>query len=487
MTVTETGTASAETKAPSDTTSVAPRTPNLGTVLGLAVTLVGLGIGASKIGDNSFLTHLATGREMLESGFVRSDVFTWTSQGEPIVVQSWLASLLYGVVDELAGFHGLRLLTAVLAAVLAAMCWKLTESAPSLVTRLSIMAPVLLIGRITWSERPLLIAFVLLGATLIVAEGYGRPRWLMLAGVIWIGVHGSWPLGLVVLGARWVGCRLDRESGDREIAAARWLAGGVLLGGVINPYGPALLLFPLRLLGRQDVLVNVVEWRSPTFDSLWTRAFLVVMLAFVVAVARTPRWKAVVPALVFIAAALVGRRNIPIATMVLLPGLAAGLPSIGRLTARRTSEAIRLAFFTLAALLVVLPLVVVRGPHLDLERFPQDAVTAMETELGLAPGETRIIHQDFVGNYLDIRYGNQAAAWIDDRFEIHDPALVEDYLVLLDGRSGWAAVLERYSAEAILWPSDAPLVELAAAVGGWKSVWADDDWTVLCNPERSVC
>lgn len=475
----------AETVSPGDSAGT-ERGPTLATVLGLASALVGFGLGASRLGDNSFLTHLATGREMLESGIVRADVFTWTSQGEGIVVQSWLASLLYGVVDELAGFHGLRLLTAVLAAVLATACWKLTERSPGLWTRVALMVPVLVIGRTTWSERPLLIAFVLLAVTLVVAEGAGRTRWLLPVGFVWVGVHGSWPLGIIALAARWAGGRLDGERAEREVDSAKWLVAGMVIGGTVNPYGPALLLFPLRLLGNDDVLAHVVEWQSPSFDSLWTRAFLLLVLATIAGVAHRPRWSAAVPAAVFIAAALVGRRNIPIATIVLLPGLAAALPSLGARIRDRRSEAVRLAVLALGALLVLLPLVAVRGPHLDLGRFPEAAVTAMEEDLGLVPGETRIIHQDFVGNYLDIRYGDRAASWIDDRFELHDPELVDDYITLLDGRSGWTEVLDRYEAAAILWPLDAPLTGLAVA-GGWAEVWTDEDWVVLCNPDRAGC
>ena len=79
------------------------------------------------------------------------------------------------------------------------------------------------------------------------------------------------------------------------------------------------------------------------------------------------------------------------------------------------------------------------------------------------------------------------ATWIDDRFELHDPSLVADYLVLLDGTAGWDEVLERYRAEVILWPRTAPLVELAGAAGGWSTVWSDDDWVVLCAPDNADC
>lgn len=474
--------------APADAPSSAT-TPilNLGVFTGLAMALVGLGFGASRIADNSFLTHLATGREMLESGIVREDVFTWTARGESVVVQSWLASLVYGVVDEVAGFHGLRLLTAVLAAVLAAMCWRLTTASPSIVTRLAIMAPLLAVGYANWSERPLLMAFVLFAATMLVVEGDGRPRWLIVVGAVWVNVHGSWPLGIAYLAVRALGGAVDRESVDREVASGKFLLLGMIVGGIVNPYGPAMLLFPLRLLGRQDVLSHVVEWQSPSFDSTWTRAFLLLVLGAIVALMRRPRWRDALPVIVFIAAALIGRRNIALASIVMLPVLARGLPALFKLTADRTSDAIRLGSIALAGLLVVIPLVAMPGPHVDVSRYPEDAVTAMETELGLEPGVTRIIHPDFVGNYLDVRYGDAGATWIDDRFELHDAALVDDYLLLLDGAPGWAEVLERHGAEAIVWEGDGVLVELAREVAGWSVVWSDEGWTVLCAPGHPSC
>ncbi|MEZ5244076.1 MAG: hypothetical protein R2707_03195 [Acidimicrobiales bacterium] len=460
---------------------------DLGVFTGLAVTLVGLGFGASRISDNSFLTHLATGREMLDSGVVRNDVFTWTSGGEGVVVQSWLASFVYAVIDDLAGFHGLRIFTALLAALLAAMAWHLTRASDSIVTRVAIMVPFLAVGHVNWTERPLLIAFALFAAMMLVVEGEGRPRWLLVAGAAWVNIHGSWPLALVYLASRALGGALDRDDVRTEVRTFGYLGVGMLVGGVVNPYGPSMLLFPLDLLGRQEVLSNIVEWQSPSFDSMWTRAFLVLVLGSVAALMRSGRWRDALPAIVFIAAALVGRRNIALASLVLLPVLAHGLPSIGRLTAARTSDAIRLGCAAVAVMLFVIPIAAISGPHVDVERYPENAFTAMEDELGLVPGNTRIIHQDFVGNYLDIRYGDAGATWIDDRFELHDASLVEDYLTLLDGGPEWNEVLERYDAEAIVWPREGVLTELATGIAGWSEVWSDDDWVVLCAPGHPSC
>lgn len=457
----------------------------LSTVFAVAAAFVGAGIGAQRLGDNSFLTHLATGRLMLEEGIVREDAFTWTSGGESVTVQSWAASLLFAVVDEVAGFQGLRFLLAAIAALLGLGVWLLTDRSPSLLTRLAVVVPVFVIGLQTWSERPLIIAFLAFVATLLVAERERDPRPLLLVGFVWINVHGSWPLGLVLLGARWLGSVLDARAGvdanpRRELTVGAWLGAGMVAGGVLNPYGPALLLFPLELLGRQEVLQHVAEWQASGFDSLWTRVFLVMVAACVFAARRAP-YVLIVPAVLFVVAALLSARNIPLAAMVLVPLLAAGLPSIPGVDGDRRSDANRLAVIGLGALLLVVPLVAIRGPHVELDRYPIEAVNAMEDELDLSPADHRVIHQDFVGNYLDLRYGGVGAAWIDDRFELHDVELVEDYLALLNGTPAWREVLERHDPDAVLWPADRVLVELTVGAG-WTQAWSDDDWVVLVPP-----
>ncbi len=366
---------------------------------------------------------------------------------------------------------------AVTAGVLGWLVWLLTERSRSVVTRLIVVVPVLFIGLRTWNERPLLLAFVFLAVALLATERGSEPRWLAAMGFLWVNVHGSWPLGLVLLTARWLGARLDRDDDSvHDFRAAVWLGGGMVAGGVVNPYGPAMLWFPVELLGKQDTLRHISEWQASSFESTWTRLFLVLIAAAVFASRRAPS-RLVVPGVLFVVAALLSARNIPVAVLVLVPLLAAGLPDVAGPPADRESPAIRLATAALAAMVVVLAIMTQSGPHTSVERYPVAAVDAME-ELDLSPADRHVVHQDFVGNFLDLRFGPVGATWIDDRFELHEAGLVEDYLALLHAEPEWRDVIDRYAPAAVLWERDRVLVELLTT-DGWSVAWSDDDWVVL--------
>ncbi|MEZ5322371.1 MAG: hypothetical protein R2698_09915 [Microthrixaceae bacterium] len=86
----------------------------------------GLAIGAGPLSDNSFLTHLATGRLILEHGAPHRNVLSWGSYGAPVVVQSWLASWVYAVLERGVGAGSIRLLVACCIATLMVLLWRLS-------------------------------------------------------------------------------------------------------------------------------------------------------------------------------------------------------------------------------------------------------------------------------------------------------------------------------------------------------------------------
>src|SRR5688572_9645470 len=91
--------------------------PSLGFLCGVVVAFACAMVGTAQLHDNSFFTHLATGRLLLDEGVGQlrggmPDPYTFTSGAREWVVQSWFASVLYAGAEDVAGAAGVRLLTA---------------------------------------------------------------------------------------------------------------------------------------------------------------------------------------------------------------------------------------------------------------------------------------------------------------------------------------------------------------------------------------
>lgn len=452
---------------------------SLAGLIGLLLVLAGFVIGARPPGDNSFLTHLATGRIIWDTRRVPSvDPYTFTAGGKAWVVQSWLASLLYAAADHLGGLRAIMVLVGSSAAAMAGLVWLLTRSAVTLVPRLAVAGLTVAIGAAYWVERPLLFGLLGMGLVLLSAEGRLAPRWLVLVMWCWANVHGSFPFGLVVLAAMVLGRRLDREPMTTELEALRWAALGVVLA-VVSPLGLRVLTFPVELLARQGVLRYVAEWQAPRFTSVAERLFLVQVLLFVMAVARRRRWRDVLPGLVLLGAALVASRNIVVASVVLVPALAFGLADLGTITGAERRSVFRPAAMVMVALSAIMALSSLADPLRTIEqRYPVQAVEVAASQ-GLVSPRRHLVTQDTVGNYLELRFGPAAQTFVDDRYDMLPTRLVDDFVTLDGGTPGWQSVLERYGADAVLWERQKPLPELLLATGAWRAVYADSKWLLL--------
>jgi hypothetical protein len=451
------------------------------TAIGVGFVVWGWAVGLGRLADNSFFTHLATGRLILDEGFPRADVYSFTAPGEPWVVQSWLASILYGLVDGALGGDGLRLLTAVLTAALAGLTWRLTRPAEALIPRVALTALVTAVGAAVWSPRPLLIGLLFLALSLLVAEGTVPPWALLPAFWVWANSHGSFPLGLVALACLALGAWLDERDTrpTTELRALGWALAGTL-AAVIGPLGPAVLVFPIRLLQRQEVLAEVIEWQSPSFADGWARLFLVQVALGVVGLVRRPSWRAAVPFVVFLAAALLASRNVAVASLVLVPGSARGLAGLGTVTGRDRSRTGAAIFAAVVALAMVATLARLAEPAYDLRTYPVDAVSWLAREGWLDAG-ARMASQETVGNYLELVRGADAEVFIDDRVDMYPEAVTRDFLTLLRGRPGWQRVLAERRVDVVLWQRSEPLAQLLAEDPGWRAVYADPAWGVWCR------
>jgi hypothetical protein len=458
-------------------TRPARRAPGIGPLMGGLAGFTGLLIGLAPLHDNSTFTHLATGRLILERGGVpRTDPYSFTAHGDPWVVQSWLASVLYAGAEELAGFGGVRLLNGLICAAIGVCVWLLTSRSPSLVVRGGVSLVALVVAGEMMAGRPLLFGTLGLALAFLAADGRFDPRWLLPVGWVWVNTHGSFPFALVLIGALAVGHRLDEGSWGREIRVGAWMAGGIALGA-LNPLGVQLLLFPASVGTRTEAFKTMVEWSPPGYEAWAEYAVLALLLGAAALLVRNPRWRDAVPLVVFGALALTAMRNQLPLLIVLVPILAGSLPAVGPDVASIRRPIFRQAAVALAAVVVLFTVAVLGQPDVELDAYPEDAMVWME-EQGMWGPDSRVIAPDYVGNLRGAQAGEDARAFIDDRVDMYPVDVVMDYKALLFTEPDWSEVLDSYEPTAVLWKDDQPLAYALSQDPDWELVHEDSPWVV---------
>ncbi|MFP5256580.1 MAG: hypothetical protein ACLGI8_12120 [Acidimicrobiia bacterium] len=465
--------------------AVSRRDPTLGFAAGACFTAAGLLVGLRPLSDNSFFTHLATGRLILDRAEVPStDPYTFTAGDAPWVVQSWLASWFYATVEAVTGATGLRLLAGVVAAAVAAVVWTLARPCQSVLVRFVLCATLLVASASLWAERPFMLGLLALGVVMLAGEGRIDPRWLVPVGWLWVNTHGSFPLGLVYLGCVAAGSRLDGDEARGEVRAGAWLAAGIA-SGALGPLGPDALRFPFELVQRQEILRNVIEWRSPTFQTVGQRVFLVLIVAAAVLLVRRPSYRAALPYAVFVAMALLGVRNVPVAALVLIPGIAVAAPSLGALRGAARGLVPRALLVVAAVLAIAVGSARLERPDFVLARYPVDATAYLESR-SIEPQTVRMAAPDIAGNFRELVYGARGDVFYDDRFDMFPEEVTLDHLVLVNGGARTMDVLDDHKIDLVMWERASGSLPQLVADPAWRVLYTDERWSLVCRRDADL-
>ncbi|HWJ96942.1 MAG TPA: hypothetical protein VNQ33_02215, partial [Acidimicrobiales bacterium] len=265
-----------------------------------------------------------------------------------------------------------------------------------------------------------------------------------------------------------------------ELRVLGWAALGTALGALVSPIGWDLITFPAKLLQHSDAFANTAEWESPSLSASATWMYLFQLILAVGLVAwRGRRWRAVLPVLVFGALSLQASRNIAQASLVLIIPMTLAATGIGDVVGDTPKRLLRPVQGALLALFVLIAVVgVTRQPDTDLATYPEASVTWMRKEGMLSPG-SRVVTRDFVGNYLEARYGPDRVVFFDDRVDMYPMSVVDQYMELIDANTKPGPVLDDLDASAVLWDADSPFGDwLEDPANGWRIVRRDDDWMV---------
>ncbi len=438
--------------------------------------------GARLIADNSFFTHLATGRLILDDRAVpTSDPYSGIAAGQPWTVQSWLASLIYALVEATAGVWSIRVLNGLLCVGVVAVLWRFSSEIKSVMLRAAILAPLIAGGSVMWSPRPLL--FGLLGLALVLEVALGRrATWQLLPIMwIWVNTHGSFPLAGVAVGTILVGRWLDTRVFPRADAKTLgWVTAGTLLGG-INPLGLKILTFPIELLGRREALEGVTEWERPALLTFQFAAFALLLAGALFVGVRRRSWTLLVPTIAFGASGLMAVRNLSSAAVVIVAMLGVTLSGATLPINYRPSALIVKATNVMAvciSLLTVLSIAATGG--LGLDPYPVAQVDWLEERGLVASQGGQLGHADDVGNYLELRFGADANVFMDDRYDYYPLDLVQDHRALVV-ESDRLDILDARGIDVVLWETETELAESLLASPEWEIAQSDDDWLIACR------
>lgn len=460
------------------------RVPKLESLFVATFVLFGFRLGVRPISDNSMFTHMRTGFDMVHGvGIPRTDPYSWSAHGTRWVVQSWLPEWTYGWAERLGGDHLVVLEQAVLMAGLAWLVVRLARAGSPLRTGLAGLL-VMGVGVPYWSPRPLLFGLICMALTIGIVERRRAP-WLLVPVVwLWVQSHGSFPLGLAWLGARAVGEGLDWRAWPRDAMAYVGAFAGGLVVSVLNPLGARLLSFPLTLSSKAEAFKNIVEWRSPDFQQGGNRIALVFLAVALLLLLRARlTWRDVVPVVGFLVLGLVALRNMPVLAIVLAPVLGRALRRPEPAPTRRADAPNRdmmnrAVAAVLAVAFVAFGASILSSPGVRFNSYPVRAAAYLQDQ-GLVAAPHRVVEMDFVGNFMELRYGRKARVFVDDRYDMYPLAVSGDYRRLLGGKPDALDILDRRNVDVVLWDKDQPLTNLMQVSGRWEQVFADGDWLVF--------
>jgi hypothetical protein len=447
-----------------------------------------------EIYDSDFWWHLKTGQYIVENHALPvPDPFAFTTAsagqaypGEAVtrhfnLTHEWLAQVLFYVVWRVTGFGGVVLFRATLLAAFCGLaglvawrrCAGFYRSLAAACAAAGMAIPFAL-------DRPYLITFLLLAATIAILE-YRRYVWLLPPlFLIWANCHGGFFLGWLVLGAYSAEALWQRSGDARRLCLVSALS--VLLSGV-NPNGYRILQVLLYYRSSSQTR-NLLEWARPAwfgwseFTVLWLGAVLLMLWAW--RRVRPVDW-ILFPA--FAAAAFSAQRN------TILVGLIAPIVIVSYFPWKRRLPA--LAPFAASLVLIASGMAATWGNAFQLRaaewRYPAGAADFLLAHHVAGP----IFNTYEYGGYLIWRLWPEQRVFIDGRSL--SESLFQDYGRILynveeSGGNNAQQLLDRYGVQTIVMNtfeySQGLVYRLAPALADpqqteWKLVYADPTAIVL--------
>lgn len=247
----------------------------LGLIVGVFAYLLGLAVGNRLLNDPDTFLHIGIGRWIWAHGIVPdTDPFSFTMAGHAWVAHEWLAELAFAGAYQMLGWVGVVALTALaLAVAFTALAQSIGRwLSPPAVVLIAAASFLLLAAHLTARPHALALPILVIWVAFLETASLERRMpslWLIPLIVLWANLHGSFVIGLALLG--WYGLDATLRETDwtaRRQSLYRWAAllGGAALASLATPYGWRGLWLAFHLVSESYSLSLIGEWQSTDFS-----------------------------------------------------------------------------------------------------------------------------------------------------------------------------------------------------------------------------
>ena len=446
--------------------------------------------------DPDIYWHLRNAEYLLHvHRWIRQDMYAYTTLGLPWINHEWLGELPFYFGWRLWGIHGLLGVTiAALEVIFFGVFYLGWLYCGHVKTAWAVTFCGVLLGTVSFGPRTLLFGWILLVVELIVlarfektralSKNSGRILWLLPPlFLLWVNVHGSWLIGLVILLVYFACGFLSFEAGSiitrpwhpyerRSLSRVALVCAAALF---INPYGWRLVVYPFDLAFRQKLnIARVQEWQPLDLHSLRGRLLLfALVLAFISALVRRRSWKPYQLAFFLIGmyAAFMYSRFTFLAGILALPLLAEDLP--WRYRKQQERRTLHLALLCLICAIGVRTYFMRAATVTSTKDYPSQALPFLR---GWQP-QGRVFNDYLWGGYLE-QQTPQIPVLVDSRSDLFEQrGVLTDYLNAIDLKNS-LQVLDKYRIRYVLFEKNTPFVYMLRQSSAWR-VEYEDETTIL--------
>jgi hypothetical protein len=448
--------------------------------------------------------HLKYGQDILQTGhFPVGDIYSFTAHGVFRMVYEWAGSIPLAVAYRLGGLRGLDVLLITLTSIIVLLIYyyahlRCRNSKAAFLAA----AAAIPFAFICFTLRPQLVGFILLLLTLICLERYRQGRQKSLWALppiflLWVNTHGTFALGLFILGVYWVSGLVSFSWGG--LIAERWkpkqrihIALTFLLSLAvlpITPYGTRMAIYPLSMGFSQPLNVaTVMEWQPLPFSFWQTKFLLLLLLAFIIAVVTlrpTYRLEDIGLFLFATFSTLLHARFVILFAVLVAPIVA---ELLARWSPPYKPDIDKHAINAV----LILGGVVLMCTHLPsrsdmLEHVAKDEPVHAVDYLRQHSVPGPMFNDYAFGGYLVWALGPKHQVFIDGRADLYEETgVLLDYNIVEDITPATMGILRNYGIRSCMVGSDTPLATLLSALPGWDRVYSDNLAAIFVRTDTST-